>query len=263
VGYLAGALRNPDRTLSFRQVSTVRLAEERFGSAERHARHARARAEALRRIGASLADATHQLRQSAEHRERRMKINERIEELWSDVRYAARGLARRPVFTAVAVVTLAIGIGATTAIFSALNVLLIRPLPYARPNELMKVSLTAPPRQDTPARPDMVWSYPKFTVFRQDQRVFSDLALYNLNEATLTSGEPRWMTVEYVGASYLRVLGLRPLRGRDFDRSIDAHPGAPHQAIISYALWQNRFDADPSSSAAWWTSTASRGRSSA
>jgi putative ABC transport system permease protein len=193
-----------------------------------------------------LDDAKHQLHQSAEHRERRMKIDERIEALWSDVRYAARGLARRPVFTAVAVVTLAIGIGATTAIFSALNVLLIRPLPYARPNELMKVSLSTPPRQDTPARPDMVWSYPKFTVFRESQHVFSDLALYGSNEATLTGGEPRRLTVEYVGATYLRVLGLTPFRGRDFDPSIDAHPGAPRQAIISFALWQNRFDADPS-----------------
>src|SRR5581483_11511512 len=78
-------------------------------------------AEALRRLGASLDDARRQLHHSAEHRERRMSILETLESIGQDLRYAARGLARRPAFTIVAVLTLAIGIGATTAIFSAVD----------------------------------------------------------------------------------------------------------------------------------------------
>ena len=94
-----------------------------------------------------------------------------LESVMQDVHYAARGLARRPAFTTVAVLTLAIGVGATTAIFSAVNVLLLRPLPYARPDELMKLSLVVPPRGDEPQRDEMVWSYPKYTVFRDAQHV--------------------------------------------------------------------------------------------
>jgi ElaB/YqjD/DUF883 family membrane-anchored ribosome-binding protein len=96
-----------------------------------------ARAEATRRLGAPLEQVRHQLHANADHRERRMRVVDFVESVMQDVRYGARGLARRPGFTAVAVLTLAIGIGATTAIFSAVNVLLLRPLPYARPDELM------------------------------------------------------------------------------------------------------------------------------
>jgi putative ABC transport system permease protein len=92
-----------------------------------------ARAEAIRRLGANLDTVRDQLHHSAELRERRMRFQDYVYEMASDVRYAARGLARRPAFTAVAVLTLAIGIGATTTIFSAVNVMLLRPLPYDRP----------------------------------------------------------------------------------------------------------------------------------
>ncbi len=207
-----------------------------------------ARAEALHKLGLPIDDARHRLHSSAEHRERRMRVTDFLESVTQDVQYAARGLIRRPAFTAVAVLTLAIGVGATTAIFSAVNVLLLRPLPYARPDELMKVSLTAPARGGQPARENMVWSYPKFTVFRDAQHVFSGLALYTVDQVTLTDGtdDVERTGVEYVSANYLRILGLAPARGRDFDRALDAHPGAPHLAIISYTLWLRRYNADPS-----------------
>ena len=174
-----------------------------------------------------------------------MSLHERIESVWHDVVYAARGLARRPAFTGVAVLTLAIGIGATTAIFSAVNVLLLRPLPYARPDELMKVTLVAPRSGDWPGTDNMVWSYPKYLVFRQAQRVFSDVAEYTIAQFTITSGDAERIAGEYVGATYFRTLGLPLLRGHDFDPALDAGPGAVPQAILSSALWNRRFNADP------------------
>ena len=204
-----------------------------------------ARAEALRRLGASLDEARARLHTSANHRERHMRVSESIGSVMQDIRYAARGLVRRPGFTAVAVLTLAIGVGATSAIFSAVNVLLLRPLPYARPNELMQVSLVLPAEGGQPSSA-LGWSYPMFTMFRDAQRIFSDQAVYTRSEFTLTSGDVERVVGEYVGATYLRVLGLSPSRGRDFDRALDAHVGAPHEVIISYALWQRRFNADPS-----------------
>jgi putative ABC transport system permease protein len=204
-----------------------------------------ARAEALRRLGASLDDARHQLHQSAEHREHRMKFRERLESVAQDIGYAARGLARRPAFTAVAVITLAIGIGATTAIFSAVNVLLLRTLPFAKPDELMAVSLVFPGRNGEKGTDQMVWSYPKFVVFRDAQKDFSDLAVYEQAQYTVTSGDPELIRGEDVGATYMRTLGLSPVRGHDFERTIDAHGGAAREVIISYAFWERRFNADP------------------
>jgi putative ABC transport system permease protein len=207
---------------------------------------AMAREEALRRIGASLDEARAQLHHSAHHREQRMQLRERIANFAQDLRYAARGLASRPTFTLVAVATLAIGIGATTAIFSAVNVLLLRRLPFANPDQLMKVTLVTPNRAGIPNTDQMVWSYPKAQVFRNAQHVFSDLALYASGQFTVRTGEAERVTGEEVGASYFTVLGLSATRGRTFDRSLDAHPDADRQAILSYAYWERRFSADPS-----------------
>jgi len=204
-----------------------------------------AQAEALRRLGVSLDEARRQLHHSAEHQERRMQLSDFIESLWQDVRYAARGLVRRPAFTLVAVLTLAIGIGATTAIFSAVNVMMLRALPYARPDELMSASLTVPARGGLPAVSQMPWSYPKFVYFRDHQQTFSELAAFSGQSAVITSGDAERLSGESVSASYLRTLGLRPIVGRDFDPSIDAAPGAPKQVIIGTALWERRFNADP------------------
>ena len=174
-----------------------------------------------------------------------MRVNEYLDTLKQDVRYAARGLARRPGFTAVAVLTLAIGIGGTTAIFSAVNALLLRRLPYAAPEQLMTVSLTSPAFGGMRAHDDMQWSYAKYAVFRDAQSVFSGLALYTPQRFAVTSGDVELLDGEFVGARYLRTLGLAPARGRDFDPGIDAHGGAERQVIISDALWHRRYNADP------------------
>ena len=205
-----------------------------------------ARKEALRRLGASLESVRDQLHHSAEVRERQMRVRDYWDDFVQDVRYAARGLVRRPAFTAVAVLTLAIGIGATTAIFSAVNTLILRRLPYASPEQLMALSLTTPDSPRQKGRDDMVWSYPKFTLFRDAQSVFSDLAVYSIQQLTATSGDVERLGMEFVGATYLRTLGVAPIRGRDFDPTLDAHASAEKQAILSYALWQRRYNADPS-----------------
>jgi putative ABC transport system permease protein len=203
-----------------------------------------ARAEAARRLGANLDHVRTQLHKSARLRERRMRLDELFDDLWHDVRYAVRGLRRRPAFTTVAVLTLAIGIGATTAIFSAVNTMILRPLPYARPHEIMRINLETPAIGGRPPITAMVWSYPKAQQFRARQAMFSDIAAYAWQPLTITSGEPELARIEFVTASYLRFLGLTPAMGRDFDLSIDAQFGAEPQVIISDALWQRRFNAD-------------------
>jgi putative ABC transport system permease protein len=175
-----------------------------------------------------------------------MHFREMFDDLLQDVRYAARGLVRRPGFTAVAVVTLAVGIGGTTAIFSAVNTLILRPLPFKDPARLMKVSLTIPPNGRLPAMTDVVWSYPKFLAFRDQQRVFEDVTLTSSGrQFNVTGGEPERIGGEEVDSRYLPTLGVEVKRGANFPADEDAHPDAPKIALISDGLWQRRFGADP------------------
>jgi predicted permease len=164
-----------------------------------------------------------------------------------DVRFALRSFRRAPGFTAVAVLTLAVGIGANTAIFSAVNAMLLRPLPFPEPERLMQVSLTVPRRGDMPAREDAPWSYPKFVVFRKAQTIFEDLTLWTSFQATVRVGSDAERTnFEYVDAHYLPTLGVRPAIGRNFSAEEDATPGGPRVVILSDAFWQRRFNADSS-----------------
>ena len=166
--------------------------------------------------------------------------------VFQDARFALRTFRRAPAFTAVAMLTLAIGIGANTAIFSAVNALLLRPLPFAHPEQLMQATLTVPARNGNPARSDMVWSYPKFVAFRDAQHVFSDLALYTDDQNTIAGGgEVERVRTEVVGARYLSTLGIQPQLGRNFLPEEDLHPDGPRVAILSSDLWQRRYNADP------------------
>jgi len=169
-----------------------------------------------------------------------------IDALVQDARFALRTFRRAPAFTAVAVLTLAIGIGANTAIFSAVDALLIRPLPFPHPEQLMKVGLIVPARNGNPPRTDMVWSYPKFTAFRDAQHLFSDVALYTDDQSTITGdGEAERVRTEIVGARYLPALGISPALGRNFLPEEDQHPEAPRVVILSDGFWQRRYNADP------------------
>ena len=163
-----------------------------------------------------------------------------------DLRFALRTFRRTPGFTVVAVLTLAVGIGANTAIFSAVNAMLLRPLPFAAPERLMAVSLVVPPRYGESGSDDMVWSYPKFTAFRDAQPVYSDLTLYTDVQFTLRGdGEAERVDGEITDAGYLTTLGVRPALGRNFAADEVSRPGGPRVALLSDALWQRRFNADP------------------
>jgi predicted permease len=199
-----------------------------------------ARAEAIRRMGGSAPDVRARILDSAERKERRLAMREWLHDLRQDLHYATRGLARRKAFTLLAVVTLAVGIGANTAIFSAVNAMLLRSLPFYQPERLMDLSLTSPP-DGSPTQ----WSFPKFAVYRDAQRSFSDLALNAEARFNLSQGEAERVDGESVTAGYLGTLGIAPALGRDFPLEEDAHGGAPRITLISDALWKRRFSADP------------------
>ena len=171
-----------------------------------------------------------------------------LDQLVQDVRYGVRTLLRSPGFTLVAVLILALGIGATTAIFSAVETLLLRPLPFREPERLMNISLTAPPRYGGPARTDMVWSWPKWVTFKKVQSSYSELALYSDDRMTINTGdgEPERGRGEVISARYLATLGVRPVLGSDLPPEVDAAPKAASVALISHALWGRRFNGDSS-----------------
>jgi putative ABC transport system permease protein len=164
-----------------------------------------------------------------------------------DVRFALRSFRRAPGFTAIAVLTLAVGIGANTAIFSAVNAMLLRPLPFTEPDRLMQVSLTVPARGESPARDDAPWSYQKFAVFRRAQTVFTDVTAWTEFQATVRVGtDAERSTLEYTDSRYLPTLGVRPALGRNISAEEDAGPGSPRAVMLTDALWQRRFNADSS-----------------
>jgi predicted permease len=194
-----------------------------------------ARAEALRRI----APHSRALEASAERKARRLWTRQWLTDFMDDLHYAMRGLVRRPRFAIVAVSTIGIGIGANTAIYTAVDALLLRALPFPQPERLMDVIQSSP--DDGPGQ----WSYPKFDFFRRHQRSFRSVAIHARGPAILTEGEPERIEIEEVSAAYLSALRVSLARGRDFPWTIDAGPGAARAAIITDALWQRRFAADP------------------
>ena len=204
-----------------------------------------AREEALRRLGGSVEETRHRLQHSATRREDRMRIREWWTDVRQDIQYALRGLQQRPGFTAIAVVTLAVGIGANTAIFSAVNALLLRPLPFLEPDRLMSISLVSPGDASSPPRDDLPWSWPMFNSFRRGQTAFQQVAIYSDQQFNLADGEPERVPGSAVTAAFLSTLGLKPALGSDFPAEFDAAPGGPSQVMLSDLLWRRRYNADP------------------
>lgn len=175
-----------------------------------------------------------------------MKLRELLSDIGRDVRVAARGLQNRLAFSVVAVLTLAVGIGSSTAIFSAANTLLLKPLPFREPEGLMKIDLVVPASSTAPGRDDMPWSYPKSLVLRDAQRTFQRITLYSATQFNLTQAEPERVGGEMVDARYFTTLGIPLALGSNFAPEIDERPNAPKLAIISYAFWLRRFGIDSS-----------------
>jgi len=168
-----------------------------------------------------------------------------LDVLGQDLRFALRTFRRAPGFTAVAVVTLALGIGANTAIFSAVDALLLRPLPFREPGRLMSVSLTVPQRGNFPPRDDVAWSWPKFQMLRGAQHVFASTTLWFSEPFTIRYGDQTLRDQgEYTDDGYLTTLGVRPALGRNFAAGETASFHAADVAVISDALWQRLYDAD-------------------
>jgi predicted permease len=163
---------------------------------------------------------------------REERIGNWLHSVISDCRYGVRQLCKNPGFTVVAVLTLALGIGATTAIFSVVYGVLLQPLPYPAPNRIMAVfEVTSEGRLSRVADPN-------FDDFRDQSRSFQAIAKYNDNVASVSgASQPTRTTVAGVSPDFLKVLGIQPILGRDFDAS-DAKKGAAPTILVSYGHWK-------------------------
>jgi predicted permease len=159
--------------------------------------------------------------------------------LIQDLRYGLRMLVRNPGFAVVAVIALALGIGANTAIFSVVNGVLLQPLPYHDPDRLVRVYETSPGFQT------MSVACPNYFDWRDQSRSFSGMAGIRWEDYDVTGGgQPEHLNGKMVSADFFRVMGIRPVLGRDFDPRTDRLGNAP-VVLISGGLWSRRFGSNP------------------
>src|SRR5258708_5613494 len=162
--------------------------------------------------------------------------------MWNDLRFGIRILLKSPGFTALALITLALGIGANTTIFSVVNSVLLRPLPYQNPDRIVQISDLAPSTGGA-----ITSSLPKFTFLRKYARSYSALTAWSGAQFQIAGpapAAPAEVRGVRVSADFFRVLGAKPAVGRTFLDDED-RPGGSAVAVISHALWQNRFGSDP------------------
>ena len=185
------------------------------------------------------------------------RVQEDVHEIWSaiwlerfarDVQYAARSLRKSPGFAVVAVLTLALGIGANTAIFSAIDALMLRPLPFTAADQLVRIYSIQQGMFNTFANPDGP-SALDVRDFAQRSRSFQNMVAYDTWAKNVSFGEsagqPEQMEVGLVPAMYFEILGIRPVIGRFFSED-ENQEGKNYVAAISAQLWRSRFDGDPS-----------------
>ena len=160
--------------------------------------------------------------------------------LLQDLRYAIRTLLKKPGFALITVATLAVGIGANTAVFSIVNAMLFRPRPVAQPERLVELYV------GDAGSPYQTGSYQDFLIFRDQPEIFSGLAAYSVEQFKLGGAESvEQVWGEAVSGNYFELLGVNAVRGRTFLPEEDRNPGTHPVAVISHGLWQRRFGADP------------------
>jgi putative ABC transport system permease protein len=202
--------------------------------AERYVRQGMTEAEAARAARRQFGNIT--LLKEAQHDMRGIRL---IDTLFQDLRYASRVLRKNPGFTFVAALTLALSIGANSAIFSVINAVLLRSLPYREPDRLVLVSYYQPNGERDEA------SGADFLDWRDQAKSFEQIAAYTFDTADLTgNGDAERLNAGMVSAGLFAALGVAPALGRDFIKEEDTY-GGPHVVILSDGLWRRRFGGDP------------------
>jgi predicted permease len=163
-----------------------------------------------------------------------------IEEVGQDLRYGLRGLRKNPGFAVVAIATLALGIGANTAIFTLLDAVMLRPLPVARPHELVMAQVPAGSQQIR------VFTASQFNALRADRHALADLAAFRpLSMRVSTRGDVELTPGQLVSGTYHALLGVPMMLGRGLTEADDADADSSPAVVISYGYWQRRFGGDP------------------
>ncbi len=203
-----------------------------------------AEAAARRAFGPSWDHAVQTLHRSGRAREERLSMRERLDSLWHDLRYAARGLRRAPRFAITAVLTLALGLGATTAVFSLVDHVVLRPLPYAEPGRLVVVREVIDEIRDV--YPTLPANASHFLEWRRSCDACEGLSAIVKAPATLTGdGDPQRVGAVRASANLFSLLGVQPALGRGFLEEED-QPGREGVVVLSDAFWRRQFGADPS-----------------
>jgi predicted permease len=170
-----------------------------------------------------------------------------MERLWKDVQFGVRTLLRAPTFTAAAVLSLGLGIGLNSTIFTLINTLFLNPLPVERPSELVAAYTVDAKNSSSPFTNLLQVSYPNYKDFRDTNGVFTELAAYSFPNAVsfASGGEPEPVFMELVTGNYFHTLGITPATGRFFGPAEDRAPGEANVLVISYNLWKRRFGGAP------------------
>jgi putative ABC transport system permease protein len=209
----------------------------------RGATRAEAEEEARRRFGPSWDEAVRHLHRSGRAREERLAMRERFDAVWQDLRYAVRTLRRAPRFALAAVLSLALGLGATTVVFSLVDHVVLRPLPYADPARLVVVREAV--ADLSTVYPTMPANASHYLEFRRACTVCDGVAAIKRSALTLTGvGDPQRVGAVRVSANLFSVLGVAPALGRGF-RAEEDRPGAARVVVLSDAFWRRQFGGDP------------------
>jgi putative ABC transport system permease protein len=166
-----------------------------------------------------------------------------IETLWQDIRYGLRLLGRTPVISCVAILSLALGIGANTAIFSLIDTVILRMLPVEKPQELFQVQARSPESPND--KPETIFTNPLWEALRDEHNVFSGIVAWSTRDFDLAQGGAvHNVNGLYASGDYFRTLGVRPVAGRLINTA-DDHRGCSGVAVLSYGFWQEHFGGAP------------------